>query len=107
MKIFALCKQIVELPLQPGLGPKNIVKKLNSVFVFPIKGMFDMLFKTRVGAFKAIYFMFELVFFDVPRHLSRINTLNKQLDTTSAKISRNGGSKSLKLMYSCRKPPQT
>ena len=45
------------------------------------------------------YFMFESVFFDVPTTEVFI------LDTPC--LVQNGRLKSFKLMYSCRKPPQT
>ena len=49
---------------------------------------------------------FESVFFDAPRYLSRINTLNKYLDKTYGKISKNLDLSCLKSKDSARKPPQ-
>ena len=49
---------------------------------------------------------FESFFFDVPRYLSRIKTLNKYLDQTYGKISKNLDLSCLKSKDSARKPPQ-
>ena len=50
--------------------------------------------------------LFESVFLDVPRYLSRINTLNKKLDLTCGKISKNLDLNCLKSKDSARKPPE-